>query len=232
MPISAIAGLAGSGIDAWVSTANARRNVKSQKQFAKQGIQWKVEDARKAGVHPLAALGAQTHSFSPVAVGSDFGTSLANAGQDISRAMNATRTTDQRTQAYQKTVQDLTLDRMRTENEILKMNLASSVNRAIQGSGPPMPSAQTGKKLGVPTSDAIKAEQLKWFGGIIPTQPHLFTDAEDAEKHYGDFGGAMFGVPHLMTSIFKGSHSAWKRHAAGKRAAARRHRITVGGRAY
>jgi uncharacterized protein YnzC (UPF0291/DUF896 family) len=37
-------------------------NVAMQKEFAQKGIQWKVNDAKAAGVHPLAALGAQTHS--------------------------------------------------------------------------------------------------------------------------------------------------------------------------
>lgn len=52
------------------ATANAnRQNIEFQKEFAKHGIQWKVEDAKQAGIHPLAALGAQTVSFSPSVVG-------------------------------------------------------------------------------------------------------------------------------------------------------------------
>jgi hypothetical protein len=37
-------------------------NIAMQKEFAQQGIGWKVADAKKAGIHPLFALGASTHS--------------------------------------------------------------------------------------------------------------------------------------------------------------------------
>lgn len=74
----------------------ARQSAELQREFAKNGIRWKVEDAIKAGIHPLYALGANTHSFSPVSVGAQPDYSMANAvkdmGQDISRSVQATRT--------------------------------------------------------------------------------------------------------------------------------------------
>lgn len=74
----------------------ARQSAELQKEFAKNGVRWKVEDAKKAGVHPLYALGANTHSFAPVSVGAQPDYSMANAvkdmGQDISRSVQATRT--------------------------------------------------------------------------------------------------------------------------------------------
>lgn len=60
-------------------------NKDLQRKYAENSIQWKVQDAKKAGVHPLAALGANTMSFSPQTVGqmkSDF-------GQNLGRAINA-----------------------------------------------------------------------------------------------------------------------------------------------
>lgn len=59
---------------------------KQQKKFAQNQIQWRVADAQKAGVHPLAALGLNPISYSPQAVG-DYG--LGALGQDISRAKMA-----------------------------------------------------------------------------------------------------------------------------------------------
>lgn len=41
-------------------------NIDYQEKFAKEGIQWKVADAIKAGIHPLYALGASTNAFQPV----------------------------------------------------------------------------------------------------------------------------------------------------------------------
>lgn len=102
----------------------AKQNIQLQKDFAQQGIQWKVADAKAAGLHPLAALGAQTSSFAPVSVGDSLTPSLSAAGQDISRAVNATRTSGQRIDAYTKTVQDLTLQRMGLENQLLGSQIA------------------------------------------------------------------------------------------------------------
>jgi hypothetical protein len=42
---------------------------RSAKEFAKMGIRWKVNDAKAAGLHPLAALGAHTSSGPTFAVG-------------------------------------------------------------------------------------------------------------------------------------------------------------------
>lgn len=43
-------------------------NANLQREFAQNSIQWKVQDAIKAGLHPLAALGASGYSASPVQV--------------------------------------------------------------------------------------------------------------------------------------------------------------------
>lgn len=109
-----------------------------QKDFAQQGIRWKVEDAKKAGIHPLAALGAQTTSYSPVSVGGpSMASGLASAGQDISRAVDATRTNGEKVDAYAKTIQDLNVRRMGLENDLLASQIAK-VNQA--GTAPGMPS--------------------------------------------------------------------------------------------
>ena len=39
------------------------QQMQAQEQFARHALQWKVEDAKKAGIHPLAALGASTSPF-------------------------------------------------------------------------------------------------------------------------------------------------------------------------
>lgn len=56
-------------------------NYNMQKEFAQHGIQWKVEDAVRAGIHPAVALGAQTHSASPSFIGEESG--VEGVGDDI-----------------------------------------------------------------------------------------------------------------------------------------------------
>lgn len=82
----------------WDQVKLSKQNMAMQKEFAKHGIRWKVEDAKAAGLHPLAALGANTMSFSPVRVGysppGDGG--VSRMGQDISRAMRSMKTSEEK----------------------------------------------------------------------------------------------------------------------------------------
>lgn len=112
------------------------KQIAAQREFAQQGIQWRVADANKAGVHPLYALGAQTHSFSPIGIGGNpLGEGIANAGQDIGRAVQSKATSFER--AYQTKLAELQLRRGELENTLL----ASQIARLNQPAQPPaMPS--------------------------------------------------------------------------------------------
>lgn len=108
-----------------------------QEDFAKNGIMWKVNDAERMGISPLYALGASTHSYAPSPLGTqptNPGSGLAAAGQDISRAINATRTPGQRVDAFTKTVQDLSLQKMGLENQLL----SSQISKLNASPNPPM----------------------------------------------------------------------------------------------
>jgi len=85
----------GSLIGLGVNADQGSKNRYLQKEFAQKGIQWKVQDAKAAGIHPLYALGAQTHSFTPVGVG-DAASTLGDVGQNIDRAINAASTDAER----------------------------------------------------------------------------------------------------------------------------------------
>lgn len=61
-------------------------NYERQKEFAQMGIQWKVEDAKRAGLHPLYALGGSGATYSPSSQPIFDGPSL---GQNLSRAASA-----------------------------------------------------------------------------------------------------------------------------------------------
>jgi len=155
---AALGSIAGSLIDGLVSKNNADNNIKMQKQFAQQGIQWKVADAQKAGIHPLAALGAQTHSFSPVNVGSNF----SQAGQDIGRAMQSTQTEPDKNVAM---LQKLQIQRAELENTML----ASQIAKYNQPATPPsMPTLDNRSLIGGQgNSPLVKATPLE----VTPQDP-------------------------------------------------------------
>lgn len=77
-------GSVGSALSGVGSVFGAVTNMNTQKQYAQNGIQWRVEDAKKAGIHPLAALGAHTTSFTPISVGSELGDAMQRIGQNLS----------------------------------------------------------------------------------------------------------------------------------------------------
>lgn len=107
------------------------KNADLQREFAKNSIRWRVADAKAAGIHPLAALGSQGISASPVyAGGGDYG--LSEAGQDIGRAMSAAVTPEEkgdRLGAFieQKVAAQDTRDRLNRQEARADLKLASEL---------------------------------------------------------------------------------------------------------
>ena len=109
--IGAAGSLLGGSIAAGNSEKVAQMNIDAQREFAQNGIRWKVDDAKKAGIHPLYALGASTQGFSPVSgYGGDYGISdaAANLGQGFARAQQAKMTKEEREkQEVRDAIQDM-----------------------------------------------------------------------------------------------------------------------------
>ncbi|UDN67843.1 DNA pilot protein [robinz microvirus RP_145] len=134
MLASAASNLIGGAVGAWQKS----KDRDMQKEFAQSGIQWKVKDAKKAGVHPLYALGASTHSFAPVSTGSaDLSTAIPAAGQDISRAIASTSDQSTRLNSYTTAIQKMSLERGALENDLLRSQIAkmNMTSPAMPGPG-------------------------------------------------------------------------------------------------
>lgn len=117
--------------------ATNQANYEMQKEFAMNGIRWKAEDARQAGIHPLAAMGAQGYQASPSHVSSppDYsaGNAVRNFGQDISRSINSTMTPEERTyKALQ--VESLALDNAMKKKELEGFNSPGLPSNSALGS--------------------------------------------------------------------------------------------------
>lgn len=141
--------------------AHAARQEALQREFAQNGISWKVEDAKRAGIHPLYALGASTQSYAPTTVGSsstDF-SGLGEAGQNIGRAIDATRpNVDKQAAALQTAHSMAQLEGAKLDNDIKRAQLASTL--ATRAAGPGMaPFNRPGQFDG--QGDAIKLDGNK-----------------------------------------------------------------------
>lgn len=186
--LGAIGGVAGSLLSGLFSKNNADKQAALQKQFAQSGIQWKVADAKKAGVHPLAALGAQTTSYAPSTVGvPDFGAS----GQALGNAIH--RTADPHTRA----ATDLALTRAGLENDLLRAQI-NAIRATRPPSSPAMPlntntaiPGQPATELGpAPEHTHLRTESSPGYITIDPRN----SDAQKYEDRYGDAAQEIYGL--------------------------------------
>lgn len=168
--IAAGASLAGGLLGSSNQKKADKRNADLQREFAQNSIQWKTEDARKAGIHPLFALGAPTYTPSGT-YGSDTAlpSAIASAGQDISRAVQAGSSSQTRLAAYEKTLQDLTLQKFGLENELLGAQIAKLRSQT----GPAMPD------LNSQGNDLV-------FGGNKWHANPGWSSANDVQNRYGE----------------------------------------------
>lgn len=175
---------------------NAALDRAMQVQFAKEGVRWKVDDAKAAGIHPLYALGANTVSYSPSAVGqiadTNMGTAFASAGQDLGRAINATRTQPERDEAFVKTARDMSLVKMGLENELLGAQIA----KLRQTPNPPFPFVGD-----LPLGEMEPRSRLMLGGKEIQTDPGM-SDAQVYENRYGELADWLAG-PYIMWRDFQ-----------------------------
>ncbi len=150
-----------------------------QKEFAQQGIQWRVEDAKQAGIHPLYSLGASIPTFSPVTqplqAPTGLGRGISGASQDISRAVSATSTATQRYTTAR--LSELSVQRGQLENDLLRLQIRRETSQV----GPSFPGATATPGLAVPgqadsrIADSPMRRQLP-HGSVGSMEPGAVTD--------------------------------------------------------
>lgn len=169
-----------------VATAN-EQNIDAQREFAQMGIQWRVADALKAGIHPLAAIGASGASFSPTfqAFTDDSAARRHSfvkdfVGQNLSRAMFATMTADDRAASL------LRLKNMDLHNQLLEKELKSPQL------GPPFPSVVEQPLERVAAEADAQWQEAGWHPGVtymktrtgfIPMMPTNLSEAVESDEN-------------------------------------------------
>ena len=146
---SGVLGLVGNKNTNDKSASLAQQQIAYQKELAQNQIQWRVEDAKKAGLHPMAALGLQSTSFSPVSANfqSPDYSFLSSMGQNAGYA--AVKAKDRQAQAeavklaqeqamLQTENMELQNEGLRTENEYRQWQLMTAMsggtNQALNSS--------------------------------------------------------------------------------------------------
>jgi len=169
----------------------------TQKEFAQNSIKWKAQDAKEAGIHPMYALGSPSISpavsVTPAPTGNPMASAVSSMGQDLTRAAMATRTLDQREEAFNNTVREMSLQKMTLQNDLL----ASQIGRLKQGKNPAAPDpSQEGDVMSRINRDPKGPKErtrLVAGGTEIHTDPGT-SDANEFTNRYGEaLGDWVFG---------------------------------------
>lgn len=169
--------------------ALTRDQMQLQREFAQQGIRWRVEDAKAAGIHPLYALGASIPSFSPVSyipgdTGYGIGQGLSEAASHIGRSVDATRTPQEQVDSR---LGELALTRAELENDLLrsqiaKLNQSPTVGLPAGGNNQAIPGQPDIERMGLIVSPAKqhvveKPQEIVVASPFNSSQePHPITD--------------------------------------------------------
>lgn len=183
---------------------HAQQQMQQQEEFAKKGIRWKVADAQAAGIHPLFALGASTSGYAPVSVGIEaetgIGDALGRMGQDVSRAVNATRTSGERDKAFSDAVKSLQLKNLGLDTDIKQAALASAIQKLRQNENPALPGQ--GAPVELTEDKQGKATPLVAFNRQI-RPARGWSDGQTYEDRWGELGGSIAGLGVMAADLAK-----------------------------
>jgi len=165
--ISAGASLAGGLLANKGQKSVNSQNVDMQYDFAKNGLGWKIEDAKKYNIHPLAAIGAPTVMPNAYSVGGNsVGDAVRDMGQDLGRAAQSYMTRDQR--KAKQTLDTLTLERAALQNDLLRAQVVNTQ----RASNPAFP---------VPSDRDVMPGQAQSFVDPTPMQQTVTIDKHNRE---------------------------------------------------
>lgn len=138
--VSAVGGLIGGHYDREFSRAQSAADRAFQREVYQNQIQWKAADAKKAGLHPLAALGGGAYSASPSSVpsSSSMADSLGKLGEGIGDAFTAYMNKDEiaaeKAKADQKFNKEM--DLLDAQIQQIRATTQESITRGMQHTVP------------------------------------------------------------------------------------------------
>lgn len=140
-----------------------QRNYDAQKEFAQNSIQWRVQDAKAAGINPYAAIGGNTPGYTPQ--DSSYQTSYQ---QGVSQAMNGLHEAMGQLQmaSLQQDVEGKKLDNDKKALELINKRIEASLGQTSATLQNPLSKAHTNPVQGVNGMEVYTdANGHQWFGG-------------------------------------------------------------------
>lgn len=162
----------------------AQQNIQMQEDFAQNGISWRISDAAKNGISPLAALGASEPGYSPVtevmntpnfipnqyqpsAVQSLVTAGAGELGQGLARSLFSAQSAESKANAA------LDLAFKSKQNDLLDLQIANSRLKLAQLGNPSMPLAwstimnRDGTTSVVPSPEVANQIHAKFGGSTL-----------------------------------------------------------------
>lgn len=156
---------------------------------AKNQISWRVADAKRAGIHPLAALGVP--SMGPIVSQSNMAPWAADAASNLA-GMASRR--EQETLAAEKLRSDIALNNaMRVES------MSRTANNYVEGQKLHSDLARSRQAL-----NASQDQTLKLMPGDLKLGPHA--SAQEFEDEYGDAASWVYGAGRLLNDTLDQLH--------------------------
>lgn len=131
-------GLLGGALSNLSHERQADKGYAYQEEALKNGISWRVADAKRAGIHPLYALGAPSMSMQPIITQDQIGPAVQQMGQSMS---DITRNTLNEQQKANQAMEYLVMSSQRNKNdaeaELARTQAASLVQKQRTNINPP-----------------------------------------------------------------------------------------------
>lgn len=187
---AAIGGIVGSvvgGVGNYYATKEANKAAAKQARLArehelnilKNQVGWRVSDAMKAGLHPLAALGMNPASSS-VGPAQTFAADYSQAADSLGRAIDSVADPKDKVAAA---ATQLMFEKTALENEYTKTQVASQRMMNMQMAAPGVPGGNPNPE----TMSLPGYPDVRWN----VNNPNA---AQKAEDTYGEIGGEFMGI--------------------------------------
>lgn len=155
---SAAMDIVGGQLQAAQNRQQQRHSDDMSREFAQNAIQWRVRDARKAGIHPLYAMGTFPNSPPAMVAGDTTESSFREAGQSLRQGVRMVQTSAERQRSD---LEDKLLLSQIAESDARRLSILSDTARNNQlsrtniGIQPEMMGGDMGQAPQVPGSGVV-----------------------------------------------------------------------------
>lgn len=203
---AALIGAGGALLSGFLGQSSARKDqaryMAFQRELAQNNVFWRVQDAKRAGISPLAALGASPIQASWSPVGNQIGEGIAGAAGNVANGIMARQAAKQARLEWERDLFErnqrlgLDLERGNAEIELIKAQTASTINRTLQDQNHDVGgSLQRQTQNGDGVRSQYAGQKFTTPGGSMRVGPH--TPADTWANEYGDLVESAVGAWRL-----------------------------------